>query len=78
MHCHSSYQTSKGTIIYVKMKNREKEIRGGCECESEREKNKKSEGKILFIPRTRVIYFRLYGSGPIGLSRFQKFQPAPD
>lgn len=31
-----SYQTLKGTIIYVKMENREKGIRG--ECESERGK----------------------------------------
>lgn len=34
----SSYQTSKETIIYMKMENREKGIRGGCECESERGK----------------------------------------
>ena len=42
------------------------------------EKNKERKGKILFISRTRVIYFRLYGSGQVGLSGFQKSQPVLD
>lgn len=48
--------------LYEKREYREgreiKRMRGDCECEGKREKNKEREEKRLFISKTYVTYIR--------------------
>jgi hypothetical protein len=65
----SNLKRNNYNFMKVENKKNRKEIkrmRGDYECEGERGKNEEREGKkILFIPRTRIIYIMLYRSGRV-------------
>lgn len=65
MHCHFIILNKNKIYNFCESKEyrEEKEIkklRGNCEGEHERGKNEEREGKILYIPRTRGTFIKLY------------------